>query len=321
MQLWSLRVPISPLFAHLTFSPPFSPVRCDMTQHAVPLPLLPHPAVRQRQQEDVAIQQRLNAGLPSSEDSRAVSSSSSSSSSCSNRAVHGQDGVGNHRAAEGREATPWERIVETKVPPHFTTTGSRRLVHPAPLHIGHQPSNEPALPPHRHDDDCEAVREKDGGAGQPCTEDCSTANDGKSQARKSTEGWIPAHEVYNDMEEVSSRQRHATDLHFESRFESGNLASAVRLSALEYNLYLRPDKGSGGCQWYYFMVSKMKKECSYKFNIMHFYKEKSMYHHGMRPLLWSQKDSQSHEQLGWRRAGVHCYRPFSFYRSSSGLCL
>ena len=280
----------------------------------------PSPAVRQRQQEDVAAQQRLNAGLPSSEDGRAVPSSSSSSSSSCIRAVHGQGGGGNHRAAEGRETTPWERSVETKVPPHFTTTGSRRLVHPAPLHIGHQPPNEPALPLHRHDD-WEAVREKDGGAGQPCAGDGSTANDGKSQARKSTEGWIPAHEVYNDMEEVPSRQRHATDLHFESRFESGNLASAVRLSALEYSLYLRPDKGSGGCQWYYFMVSNMKQECTYKFNIMHFYKEKSLYHHGMRPLLWSQKDSQSHEQLGWRRAGVHCHRLFSFYRSSSVLWL
>jgi len=277
---------------------------------AAPLPDLLHEhtlAVRLRQQEDTFIQhQRLLNGLPSSADDRASSSSSSSSSSVCQRALPAKEGGGSDRPVDGRETrTPWERSVETKVPPHFATSGSRRLIHPAPLHAGHQPANEPALPAERHDGGWEAARESDGGAGQLCDGDGSTVGQGEPQARKFAEGWIPAHEVYNDTEEVSWRQRHQTDLRFESRFESGNLASAVRLSGCEYNLYLRADKGSGGCQWYYFMVSNMKKDCTYKLNIMHFYKEKSMYHHGMRPLLWSQTDSQRYEPLGWRRAGVH----------------
>jgi len=188
----------------------------------------------------------------------------------------------------------------------FTNSGARKLVFPAPLHPGPQPPNEPCTL--LSGDELNGVDE---------TKEEMLANDRQSDTtvvHQLGEAWIPAHAVYNDTEEISKRQLHTTDLHFESRFESGNLASAVRLSALEYNLYLRADKGTGGCQWYYFMVSNATRSTIYKFNIMHFYKEKSMYQHGLRPLLWSQKDSKSENPIGWRRAGVHAHLIFPPHR-------
>ena len=44
-----------------------------------------------------------------------------------------------------------------------------------------------------------------------------------------------------------------TTLLFESRFESGNLRKAVKISDTEYDLYLKNDYGTTGfTQWYYF---------------------------------------------------------------------
>ena len=43
---------------------------------------------------------------------------------------------------------------------------------------------------------------------------------------------------------------------FESRFESGNLGKAIRISESYYELYLRPDLYTNRhCQWFYFQVS------------------------------------------------------------------
>ena len=193
-----------------------------------------------------------------------------------------------HTDCPGREwagwehvSTLWEQTADTKMTQKFTTGGARQLMYPAPLHHGTQPQGEPAV------------------SGQP-----AAASGGSAKQEDQNTPWIPAHEVYNDTENIPARQQYASDLQFESRFESGNLASAVCVTEFEYNFFLRPDRGSGGCQWYYFSVSNMEKGPCYRFNIAHFYKEKSMYHHGLRPLLWSQNDSKSKSQLGWRRAGA-----------------
>ena len=220
---------------------------------------------------------------------------------------------------------PWELSVkETNLTPQFAISGTRQLMYPAPVHTGFQPQNEPAL---SHDMGETALqqetREGENSSSPLAPEStASTAFSGVDSVdltlRKPPEGWIPAHEVYSDSAEVPQPHRHATDLHFESRFESGNLASAVRVSAFEYNLFLRADRGTGGCQWYYFMVSNMKADARYKFNIMHFYKEKSLYRHGLRPLFWSQHECKSN-QLGWRRAGAEiCYFENGVKRKNSG---
>lgn len=48
-------------------------------------------------------------------------------------------------------------------------------------------------------------------------------------------------------------------LNFDSFFEGGNLDMAVKLSDLEYDLYMRPDTNSKGHQsWFYFKVANTK---------------------------------------------------------------
>ena len=93
-------------------------------------------------------------------------------------------------------------------------------------------------------------------------------------------------------------------LAFESRFESGNLAKAIQVGFYEYDLYLRPDK-SGHVQWYYFMVSNVRRGVTYVFNIANFVKSKSLYNNGLRPLLYSSMDALKNK-IGWQRAKSRC---------------
>lgn len=56
-----------------------------------------------------------------------------------------------------------------------------------------------------------------------------------------------------------------SDLIFESRFESGNLAKAVKITPTYYELYLRPDMYTNRhTQWYYFRVKNTKKGVVYR---------------------------------------------------------
>ncbi len=50
----------------------------------------------------------------------------------------------------------------------------------------------------------------------------------------------------------------ADTLRFESRFESGNLGRAIRITDTYYELYLRQDFYTvRHCQWFYFQVGGM----------------------------------------------------------------
>lgn len=54
-------------------------------------------------------------------------------------------------------------------------------------------------------------------------------------------------------------------LRFESRFESGNLARAIRITPNFYELYLRADMYTNRhMQWFYFRVTNMKKNFLYR---------------------------------------------------------
>ena len=58
---------------------------------------------------------------------------------------------------------------------------------------------------------------------------------------------------------------------FESRFESGNLDYAIKISDNEYNLLLQNDTLSfGHTQWFYFKVSNTRKNKVITFNIVNF---------------------------------------------------
>ncbi|KAK9891541.1 hypothetical protein WA026_015502 [Henosepilachna vigintioctopunctata] len=92
-------------------------------------------------------------------------------------------------------------------------------------------------------------------------------------------------------------------LKFESRFESGNLARAIRLTPNYYELHLRSDLYTNRyMQWFYFRVTNMRKNFLYRFSIVNFTKDGSLYNSGLRPLMYSEKDSQLHS-IGWRRCG------------------
>lgn len=55
------------------------------------------------------------------------------------------------------------------------------------------------------------------------------------------------------------------DLIFESRFESGNLAKAIKITPVYYELYLRPDLYTNKhTQWFYFRVTNTRKDVPYR---------------------------------------------------------
>ncbi|XP_077868214.1 uncharacterized protein LOC100369281, partial [Saccoglossus kowalevskii] len=97
----------------------------------------------------------------------------------------------------------------------------------------------------------------------------------------------------------------APSLMFESRFESGNLRQARRIGQFEYELVLKTDLYTNRhTQWFYFRVQRMRPGVTYKFNIVNLLKRDSLYNHGMRPLLYSEKVAQD-KSVGWLRSGHH----------------
>ncbi|KAL4714463.1 hypothetical protein ACJJTC_017758 [Scirpophaga incertulas] len=103
------------------------------------------------------------------------------------------------------------------------------------------------------------------------------------------------------------------ELRFESRFESGNLAKAIRITSAYYELHLRTDLYTNRhMQWFYFKVTNTRKQMMYRFSIVNLSKAESLYNEGMRPLLYSTKDAQLHS-IGWRRCGDN----IAYYKNDS----
>ena len=91
---------------------------------------------------------------------------------------------------------------------------------------------------------------------------------------------------------------------FESRFESGNLQLANKISDNEYDLVLQNDINSKGhTQWFFYRVANTKKGQKVKFNMLNMIKSKSLYNDGMKVLIYSEKRQDIHadnrEELGW----------------------
>ncbi|XP_008335725.1 cytosolic carboxypeptidase 2 [Cynoglossus semilaevis] len=102
-------------------------------------------------------------------------------------------------------------------------------------------------------------------------------------------------------------------LHFESRFESGNLHKVVQVGAYDYELTLRTDMYTNKhTQWFYFRVGNMKTGVTYRFTIVNLMKSSSLYSLGMKPLLYSEK-SAVEKGVGWKRVGSD----ISYYRNCS----
>jgi hypothetical protein len=99
-------------------------------------------------------------------------------------------------------------------------------------------------------------------------------------------------------------------LRFDSRFESGNLRKAVMVSECEYDLYLEYDlETQGHTQWYYFNVESYKQNHRVRLNIVNLMKYESLYNNGLKPVIFSKKDSH----LGWHRS---C-ESVSYYQNSN----
>lgn len=72
---------------------------------------------------------------------------------------------------------------------------------------------------------------------------------------------------------------------FDSKFESGNLSKAIKLSDYEYKLFINSDTGtSRHNHWYYFSV-KNSRPCSIIFRIENMMKHDPLYKKGMQPLV------------------------------------
>ncbi|TYZ65345.1 hypothetical protein PybrP1_012669 [[Pythium] brassicae (nom. inval.)] len=112
--------------------------------------------------------------------------------------------------------------------------------------------------------------------------------------------------------EKSGRSECGDDsLTFDSCFESGNLARAVRIGEWEYDLFLRRDfNTTGHMQWFYFAVSNVcargNSAMKYRFNIVNLCKPDSLFNQGLQPVVYSVRDAYE-KRGGWRRSGSEIY--------------
>ncbi|CAG9319713.1 unnamed protein product [Blepharisma stoltei] len=89
-------------------------------------------------------------------------------------------------------------------------------------------------------------------------------------------------------------------LKFNSKFESGNLYKAVKLTDYEYLLFLNSDIGSSAHNhWYYFSVWNPRKT-SITFKITNMLKDDKLYNSGMKPAVLSTKSAKENGS-GWQR--------------------
>ena len=93
-------------------------------------------------------------------------------------------------------------------------------------------------------------------------------------------------------------------LHFDSVFESGNLAVAMKVNDNEYNLILQNDINTNGhTQWFYFKVkSNFNQKTTVRMNLVNLYKAKSLYQSGLRILVLD-VSKEGDELPKWTRAG------------------
>ncbi|ELT89711.1 hypothetical protein CAPTEDRAFT_104264, partial [Capitella teleta] len=109
---------------------------------------------------------------------------------------------------------------------------------------------------------------------------------------------------------------------FESRFESGNLAKAVQISEFEYELWLRNDLYTNKhTQWFYFRFSNARANVNYRFTIVNLTKPDSLYNHGMKPLMYSER-AANEKKIGWVRSGsdIKYYRNNIKYNTGKTDC-
>ena len=125
----------------------------------------------------------------------------------------------------------------------------------------------------------------------------ASGSNAKNQGQKSLvnlQGVEPFYQKKNDEDNT---------LIFESRFESGNLAAALKVADDDYYLALQNDVNtSGNTQWFFFRVSNTHKGHSVRFSMLNLCKPDSLYNEGMKVLIYSEKHAQE-KDIGWQRGG------------------
>jgi hypothetical protein len=107
-------------------------------------------------------------------------------------------------------------------------------------------------------------------------------------------------------------------LHFESRFESGNLRRVLKVGRYEYDLLLNADvNASGRQQWFYFRVANIRSSVAYTFNIINLEKQRSLFNQGMQPVVFSVRRCLATGEAHWQRSGSDiCYYRNVFRKQS-----
>ncbi|CAF0963815.1 unnamed protein product [Adineta ricciae] len=118
----------------------------------------------------------------------------------------------------------------------------------------------------------------------------------------------------NDDEQRCQMRPTVDHLLFDSQFESSNLRKAIQITEEEYDLILRPDVNtSRHHQWFYFEVSNMRNNMTYRFNIINFEKINSQFNAGMQPVIFSVHNARNGKPY-WRRIG----EKVSYYKNIYG---
>lgn len=76
---------------------------------------------------------------------------------------------------------------------------------------------------------------------------------------------------------------------------------------MRYDLYT-----SRHTQWFYFQVKNAKPDFEYRFTIVNFLKNDSLYNCGMKPVMYSELDAKN-KGIGWRRWG----KDIKYYRNNT----
>jgi len=83
---------------------------------------------------------------------------------------------------------------------------------------------------------------------------------------------------------------------------------------------LKYDYGTNNyTQWFFFKVSNTRKDVPYKFNIINLIKPESSYNQGMKPLVYSKKETELDQRTGWQRdCDSICYYQNSMKKKGGG---
>ena len=89
-------------------------------------------------------------------------------------------------------------------------------------------------------------------------------------------------------------------LEFNSRFESGNLSKAIKMSDYDYKLYISNDIGTYNCNHWFYFSAKNPRATRITFKIVNMRKKDVLFQAGMKPAVYSTL-TEKHQGTKWQR--------------------